>query len=866
MAHQQGAVPVGPPQGPSAPGAGAGAAAPPVMAPPRTYRELFLDESNSPSPDRLANYLQGYRFDGAGDVPVPGTLRDQTVTLSDRQPMAFLSLATGPSGALEVTIVHRLMRYLDVPGEEESGFHNRVIGLLGDIMPHQYPVVEVPNTAYHLTGTPVRVPTTAGLVALLPAWDDPGTALGPYAEDVPETEVVRPRHVQLVPGYYASLLIHRRGLSPKVAFQELHGAMQARGETEVCRDILTWLRAACTQRGGGGANHALPAVHHTLTPLHLPDMVYRYMISKVRGDLPALAGPEPGTTEVTGALAGALRALAGARGTADGTEGAPREPKSVQEVYRETYGTLLRFCNVASATDVAPVWGRLANCAKSERNTIIVQECQRVCSARGVSAELYTPIVTAALRQMALGFQFVGHGFDDLSTGLQPFLVSYAGHTHHLQALEAASVSDQLSQGDHTATLADYRSLREREKVKFPRDITEVCITVGRYAVLCQALLQGTGPPNPVVDLLWNLYVSIQNATSFISDRYLQAAATNPTVANVYYPCIVRAVQVSMHEYLHSVGTNIAAGHAGVDLRDFRTLVAELKRGTFQFSSHWVPLPEEYLMPPASTIRFNVSNTSMPSAASTSGSVSTQASTRAGVSSLIAETNRIPVARLDNPAPDSEFSSITVRPVGTRPVLREHRPPSNGAGQEFCVAWWLRSGCFPNCGRRATHRQRGLRHFGPNGKWMKYRRQRQPWVSGPRELRRMCNAMAGQLRCGECVANLTFLQGGGVERIPHEASRLLNHLRRRGAAVPMATPPWGTARCDEAVRRGSYQSAHLDRQFVFEEMMDFCRQGYWIVLPYSMVRHWPGLRVSPLGAVPQCDRRPRLIVDYSFPR
>jgi hypothetical protein len=46
--------------------------------------------------------------------------------------------------------------------------------------------------------------------------------------------------------------------------------------------------------------------------------------------------------------------------------------------------------------------------------------------------------------------------------------------------------------------------------------------------------------------------------------------------------------------------------------------------------------------------------------------------------------------------------------------------------------------------------------------------------------------------------------------------------------------------------------------------MDFCRQGYWIVLPYDLVKHWPALRVSPLGAVPQRDRRPRLIVDYSY--
>ena len=47
-------------------------------------------------------------------------------------------------------------------------------------------------------------------------------------------------------------------------------------------------------------------------------------------------------------------------------------------------------------------------------------------------------------------------------------------------------------------------------------------------------------------------------------------------------------------------------------------------------------------------------------------------------------------------------------------------------------------------------------------------------------------------------------------------------------------------------------------------MMDFCRQGYWVVLPYEMVQHWPNLRVSPLGAMPQRDLRPRLIVYYSY--
>ena len=36
------------------------------------------------------------------------------------------------------------------------------------------------------------------------------------------------------------------------------------------------------------------------------------------------------------------------------------------------------------------------------------------------------------------------------------------------------------------------------------------------------------------------------------------------------------------------------------------------------------------------------------------------------------------------------------------------------------------------------------------------------------------------------------------------------------------------------------------------------------MLPFSVVQDWPALRISPLGVVPQRNRRPRLIVDYTF--
>lgn len=224
-------------------------------------------------------------------------------------------------------------------------------------------------------------------------------------------------------------------------------------------------------------------VYHPLLPVHFPGEVYRYMIGKVCSDLPALAALDVLTTEITGTLAGALWALtqAGSSTLDDIEDQTTCKPKSVQEVYNETYQTLMRFCNVGHPDEVAPVWGRLANCTKSEQHTILVHEFQRVCMARGLSlTKLCMLIVTAALKQMIMGFQFVGHGVDKLSTGCQPFQVAYyAGSANPLQAVAAASIGNQQAQGKQSASLANYWILQDKEKVKFPQDTLEVSVMLG---------------------------------------------------------------------------------------------------------------------------------------------------------------------------------------------------------------------------------------------------------------------------------------------------------------------------------------------------------------------------------------------------
>ncbi len=67
-----------------------------------------------------------------------------------------------------------------------------------------------------------------------------------------------------------------------------------------------------------------------------------------------------------------------------------------------------------------------------------------------------------------------------------------------------------------------------------------------------------------------------------------------------------------------------------------------------------------------------------------------------------------------------------------------------------------------------------------------------------------------------------------------------------------------------ALNRGPHKSCYKHLLFRNEEFVDMINKGQWIVLPYLAVQHLPGLRVSPPGVVPQRERRPRWICDYSW--
>ena len=103
-----------------------------------------------------------------------------------------------------------------------------------------------------------------------------------------------------------------------------------------------------------------------------------------------------------------------------------------------------------------------------------------------------------------------------------------------------------------------------------------------------------------------------------------------------------------------------------------------------------------------------------------------------------------------------------------------------------------------------------------------------------------------------------------VRDLSHPAAPLLDRMRRNGVPVVIRSPPWTPSMKQARFARGPHKSARDYAEFLAAEFLDFCRKGYWTLLPYELVKDIPELRISPIGVVPQRERRPRVIVDYSY--
>jgi hypothetical protein len=103
-----------------------------------------------------------------------------------------------------------------------------------------------------------------------------------------------------------------------------------------------------------------------------------------------------------------------------------------------------------------------------------------------------------------------------------------------------------------------------------------------------------------------------------------------------------------------------------------------------------------------------------------------------------------------------------------------------------------------------------------------------------------------------------------VGKVPHPAAHLLNRFRIGGAPVSCSGTLWSFARKAAALTRGPHRSVKQHIPFLRQEFVDVIRKGYCTLSHARLVLNELQLRLSPFGVVPQRNRRPRTISDYSF--
>ncbi|KAI2492492.1 hypothetical protein MHU86_22072 [Fragilaria crotonensis] len=260
---------------------------------------------------------------------------------------------------------------------------------------------------------------------------------------------------------------------------------------------------------------------------------------------------------------------------------------------------------------------------------------------------------------------------------------------------------------------------------------------------------------------MWSMVAGFQNAAPFVTERYHALASRHPSVAPTYHARIVRAVQVCTHEYMQMVAHNIADGVIGVEVPNFTVMLQELKRGTFHNSTNWVDIPEAYLDP-------------VPPQRSMTGS-------SAGGEWFHhhnGDTTSVPWLLA---APPWAATTARLNDLGTEVGVGDGATRKRRADQI--------SEAEAALGKLAVVTEK---LFATHG-----------WV-------RTVALARGKSDITPTVGQLS-----------HRAARLLTHLKKRGATVPVHTPAWPIERRDGAVTRGAHRSSAGERQFVCEEMLDF---------------------------------------------
>ena len=668
----------------------------PVLPPPaagapvvRTYRAFYADAANDPYAGSYADVVNEYAVPLANaNAPTPQQLAHRLYSsVQQGLPNAFIMLC-GPPGRGRITLFHKIAKFYPRVGLPATQWDDRAFAYKGDVSGGgQIAIVDWEDQAFHQVPAQLRIPTMPTLEQALAA-DPDLNVVGPYGNADAGTEVVRVRRCSYIPSRYVGLLLEE-DLQPKEALVRLWGAIINDGLTEDLEPLSVFLRACMTLQAPQQQDSPLLVAHPTAPVADA--LLFAHRQALLEHDLPAL-----GTAALNlGAhqIAASIGVLTDEHRQARAAEAARRaaETKTPDTYFGTSVSYLLRLSHSATSTDLPDMWADLARSPKGQQRHVLQralnESIARISPSRGF-------ILTPALMTKIINLDFRMSNPEDLSTGIQPFVLGQGTPADRQEAHRLSLLYDLVVGGGASASLSDAQHVTESDTAVLPRTFAQSKLALTYMWVIVDMTL---GPAHP-----WTLQLQAFITEYQQREMDLELTSTRDPAYRLMVPALItRWVQLRWSLWVDRQWNS----PADVPAPDLLSLFSDIR-----LSMPWEPmLPSRYqtLVVPAPA--------AAPPPAAPPAARPPPAPPGAPAASPAA-TQQVANNRNYDAATFGRFRNLNVRirdvlarartdppPLSTHNNPQDPQQSARDTPLRLCIAYHVKGQCTGRCGRRLDH-------------------------------------------------------------------------------------------------------------------------------------------------------------------
>jgi len=649
----------------------------------KTFSEFYQDRELDPCRGDVQGLLT--RFDVDANPGLTFVRLFEQATSAGPVPQAYLCC----SDQGKIYCLH-------LPSKFPSSFTGRVTPwdgqgfvYLGELIQNYAMTIILPDNAFRAIVN-VRAKTVDYIATHLEELGPHGFA--PPAVDDAESSVINTRQIMCLPTKYVHLLLRPSGYTLLEVWNTLYPAIVNANELQACTPLLQWLRVAST--GTTVRNQAGPSpIAFTLTPPLADDDLINHRLGLLRQVLPALFRPQSSYEAAITQMAVAVTENTNDNRLAREAKAADAAaPKLPSDKFGLTLPLLLEYLEIANEQNVPNLWHQLAACTKRQEFQVINEQIQLYSRSQSAFTAS-TPGITTKLAQDLVSFLFVGDVLDDIKTGLQPFAIASGTMAHRQANLEIAQMYGLLTSGDHAIQLSDLELLKSKEVQSVPLTYYEMERNLGMFGNLLGTVLGTNHRVTVAYRSFWDLLTSTfrdQVQQKIDDKRFVKPAHI---LRSIHLKCFMWFSQRKMRQRPADP--------------DFASLLDALITDTYVIP-HLPPalykLAYAKATTPTQDTQSVISNT--PSLGST-----TNGSSSSGASTVISGLTTPTVITsgttkgtyLVNLTPDRDIQNLVDYGTKLTTLVNQAPPPSMDSGQQMCLSYFVRGGCWTTCKRSSTH-------------------------------------------------------------------------------------------------------------------------------------------------------------------